>query len=282
MNPTLQDRILEQHDQLTESERRLADVTLACVGTLASYSATELAQMAGVSKATAARFFRRLGYESFNEVRAQARDAADRGSPLYELAGVQLPAAPADALAQHLANDLQNLAQTFERLDAAAIAAVLGQLAGARRIWIAGFRNGRVLAQYAWALLTQLRGGVELVPGPGLNLAEDLADLGPDDVLLVMDFRRRVALLRPMVEHANRVGATVVILTDPSATELPARADLVLRCVNHGAAMFDSYVAALSLINHLCSSLALELGDAARRRLERIESLHEHYGDLHR
>ncbi|SPK70542.1 protein of unknown function (plasmid) [Cupriavidus taiwanensis] len=82
------------------------------------------------------------------------------------------------------------------------------------------------------------------------------------------------------VAHANRVGAKGVILTDPSATDLPARSDVVLRCVNHGAAVFDSYVAAVSLINHLCTSLALILGDAARERLEEIESLHDHYGDL--
>ena len=55
-----------------------------------------------------------------------------------------------------------------------------------------------------------------------------------------MDFRRRVTLLKPIVEHANRVDAKVVVLTDPTATELPARSDLVLRCVNNGSAVFDS------------------------------------------
>jgi len=283
MDATLQDRILKLQHDFTESEQRLADVTLAHLPTLAAYSATELAQMAGVSKASAARFFKRLGYDSFNDARAQVREAGDRGSPLFGLAGIAPPqAAPKDALEQHLANDLQNLARTFERLKTDDLNHAIKACKHARRVFIAGFRNGRVLAQYAWALLTQLRDGVELVPGAGLNLAEDLADLGQKDVLLVMDFRRRVTLLRPMVEHANRVGAKVVILTDPSATELPARADVILRCVNKGAGMFDSYIAAISVINHLCTSLGLSMGDAARERLARIEALHDHYGDLHR
>ncbi|MGN5478556.1 hypothetical protein ACTMU2_20720 [Cupriavidus basilensis] len=42
---------------------------------------------------------------------------------------------------------------------------------------------------------------------------------------------------------------------------------MVLRCVNHGAAVFDSYVAAVSSINHLCTNFALVLGDTARERL---------------
>lgn len=284
MTSTLHDRILELQDQFTESERRLAQVTLECIGNLAAYTGAELAQRAGVSKASAGRFFRRLGYENFNEVRALARDEADRGSPLHELAQVDGAAAnpAANPAAHHLATDLQNLSKTFERLDPADVRRVCALLKSARTVYIAGFRNGRVVAQYAWALLTQLRGGVALVPGAGLNLAEDLADLGARDVLLVMDFRRRVSLLRPMVEHANRVNAKVVILTDPTATELPARSDVVLRCVNRGAALFDSYVAAISVVNHLCSTFALALGDTARERLEGIEGLHEQYGDLHR
>ncbi|KOF55005.1 MULTISPECIES: MurR/RpiR family transcriptional regulator [unclassified Achromobacter] len=282
MTSTLQERILALQDSFTESEQRLARATLECLGNIAAYSGAELAQKAGVSKATAGRFFRRLGYENFNEVRAQARDEAGRGSPLYELAGVRPPDASGDALAAHLANDLRNLAQTFERLDSADVDLAVSLLAGARRVWIAGFRNGRVLAQYAWALLTQLRDGVSLAPGAGLNLAEDMADLAKGDVLLVMDFRRRVTLLKPIVEHANRVGAKVVVMTDPTATELPARADVALRCVNTGSAVFDSYVAALSLLNHICSALARALGGAARQRLANIERLHDLYGDLQR
>ncbi|MGO3742179.1 MurR/RpiR family transcriptional regulator [Kerstersia sp.] len=280
MTSTLQERILSLQDSFTDSEQRLAHVTLECLGNIAAWSGADLAKKAGVSKATASRFFRRLGYENFNEIRAQARDEAERGSPLYEMAGIRPPDASGDALAAHLATDLQNLAQTFERLDGRDVETAVSMLAQSRRVWIAGFRNGRVLAQYAWALLTQLRDGVTLAPGAGLNLAEDLADMGPDDVLLVMDFRRRVTLLKPVVEHASRVGARVIVLTDPTATELPARADVVLRCVNRSPAVFDSYIAAMSLINHLCAVLTHTLGDAARQRLKNIESLHDLYGDL--
>ena len=98
---------------------------------------------------------------------APRRATRARGSPLYEMAGVRPPDATGDALAAHLAMDLQNLAQTFERLDSRDVERALSLLAGGRRICIAGFRNGRVLAQYAWALLTQLRDGVVLVPGGG-------------------------------------------------------------------------------------------------------------------
>lgn len=157
MSSVLHDRILELHDQFTESERRLAEVTLACLANLATYTGSELAERAGVSKATASRFFRRLGYENFNEIRALIREQGEHGSPLHELTSTSTQGKSRgktdDALARHVANDLQNLSRTFEQLDPADVKRTVTLFAKSRRICVAGFRNGRVLAQYAWALL---------------------------------------------------------------------------------------------------------------------------------
>lgn len=284
MKETLQDRILKIQNEFTPSEQRLADVVLARLSQLASYSATELAEIADVSKASAARFFKRLGYETFADLRVQMREDADHGSPLYTLAGISdlnsFNENDRNLLNAHLTTEVQNLAHTYEHIKPTDIEAAVKMSRSARRVFVVGFRNGRVLAQYMWALLSQIRDNVLLVPGAGLSLAEDLANLSAEDVVIVMDFRRRVTLLRPVVEHANNVGACVIILTDPTATELPARGDIVLRCVNRTSGMFDSYIAAMSLINHLCTRLGLALGDAALARLAQIETLHTEYGDL--
>ncbi len=54
---SLEGRIRQHWDQLSLHEQRLADILLAAPGQLAMNTATELAQSAGVSKATATRFF---------------------------------------------------------------------------------------------------------------------------------------------------------------------------------------------------------------------------------
>jgi DNA-binding MurR/RpiR family transcriptional regulator len=50
-------------------------------GDILTHSATQIAEMAGVSKATAARFFQHPGYGDFNEVKLQARQERDRTEP---------------------------------------------------------------------------------------------------------------------------------------------------------------------------------------------------------
>lgn len=278
--PTIQESILAVYDQLPPSERKLADITLSKLSSLASYSATELAAEAQVSKATAARFFRRVGYPSFSQARRQARAEAHMASPLYALAGVDTKEQPTDALSRHLANDIRNLSETFQAQSAATLASAAQVIAKAQRVRVAGMRNGHFIALYAANLFAQLREGVEPLPTSAMTLAEDLASIEPGDVVLVVDFRRRAAMLQTIVQAARAAGASLVFLSGTGMGTLSRPGDLVVTCLTDGSSLFDSYVAAVSIVNFLGVSVAKELGKSGRVRLEAIEKLHEVLGDL--
>ncbi|MFZ2328619.1 MAG: MurR/RpiR family transcriptional regulator, partial [Rhodoferax sp.] len=83
--PHLRERIHAQHASLSVADRKLADVVLAHEKDLLAYSATELAALAGVSKASTARFFKRLGFADFQAFRAHQRKGAPQPSPLSHL-----------------------------------------------------------------------------------------------------------------------------------------------------------------------------------------------------
>nr|WP_275166793.1 hypothetical protein [Citrobacter koseri] len=101
---SLEGRIRQHWDQLSSHEQRLADAP----GQLAMNTATELAQSAGVSKATTTRFFHHLGYESYEAARRLARGMQSSGSPLYLQAGPG--ASPMDSvMQQHLEKEIANL-----------------------------------------------------------------------------------------------------------------------------------------------------------------------------
>ena len=278
--PTIQESILAVYDQLPPSERKLADVTLSKLSSLASYSATELAGEAQVSKATAARFFRRVGYPSFSQARRQARAEAHMASPLYALAGVEAKERPTDALSRHLATDIRNLSETFQLQNASTLANAALAIAKAHRVRVAGMRNGHFVALYAANLLSQLREGVGPLPTSAMTLAEDLASIEPGDVVIVVDFRRRAAMLQTIVQAVRAAGATLVFLSGAGMAALSRPGDLVVTCLTDGSSLFDSYVAAVSIVNFLGASVARELGKSSRKRLEAIEKLHEVLGDL--
>lgn len=280
VEPTIRESIAALYESLPPGERKLADTVLARLGNLASYSATELAAQAAVSKATAVRFFRRIGYESFGQARLQARAEAHLASPLYALAGIKPKERQSDALSRHLAADLKNLSETFSQSGAGVLEQAISQIAKAPRVRIVGMRNGHFVAGYAAYLLAQVREDVASVPGAAMTLAEDLVSLRRGDVLLAVDFRRRSTMLQTIVEAARQAGAHLVFLASPGMPPLSRSGDVVVHCLTEGASLFDSYVAAVSIVNYLCVGVARERGRKSRHRLEAIEHLHQALGDL--
>jgi DNA-binding MurR/RpiR family transcriptional regulator len=278
--PTLEARIRDGYAALPGSEAGVADVLLHHPGRLATHSATELAAAAGVSKAAVTRLIQRLGYASYAAARAEAREAQQWGSPLYLEAGAPVGPGPRAAYAAHVAADQQILARTLESLDEAALQGCVAALAAARRVVVVGFRNSAWLAMYARSQLGLLRPAVELAPLPAETLAEGLADLDARDVLLAIGLRRRVPAFAAALAAARTAGARAVLLTDPSGTADLRPADWTLTCHCRGAARFDSYVAAVSVLNFIAGQLADTLGDAALKRLQDVEGWHRRLGDL--
>jgi DNA-binding MurR/RpiR family transcriptional regulator len=270
-------RIRDTYDVLPLGERKLADVILEMGGDLAAYSATELAGRAGVSKATAARMVRRLGYTDFHDMRQQARNSHHNGSPLAELSD---PGRAEGTLGQHIGHDIAFLTRTTETIPETQTRAAIDILARAERVTVVGFRNSYPLAFYARELLVQVRPQVRLLPTTGQTVSEELSDLGPEDAVLALGFRRRPPALGRILRIASETRAHTVLLGDPSLGKIGASAQVVFRCASRGSRLFDSYVAPLSLLNYLCSGVALALGGPAQQRLRRIESLHETLSDL--
>lgn len=273
-------RIMSVYDELTASERRLAAVVMEAQSNLASFTAGELAAKADISNATAARFFKRLGYASYNDARMHARQTEDWGSPLYELTGTgRQRLAPGD-FGLHIAQDLQNLTRTAEMLSEAELDNAARILAGARRVWAVGFRNSMALAIYARGLLVHVKPDVHLLPLAGMSMGEELAGIGPGDAFLVLGFRRRPALLREIMAVVKDAGASSVLVADMTAARTAQLATVTLRCHNRGHSMFDSYAAPMSVINYLCSCVSQALGESAVERLAEIERLHERLDQL--
>ena len=274
---TLRDRIQDQYGALSGADRKLADVVLAREMELLAYSATEMAALAGVSKASTARFFKRLGFADFQTFRQHQRQGALQPSPLSRVAQRGMRAS---RVQHHIAQDAQQLQALADSLSDASVQQAAKLLLGARRIWVVGYRNGYMAAFYAQALLSQLRAEVHLLNEGSGEDAELLAEIQRGDVLLAMDFRRRTRRLSQVVDIACDAGAALVLISDARISALAARAQAQFICPHQGEAIFDSYVGAISLINYLATATLAHLPRKARARMAAIEQIHVRLDDL--
>ncbi|MCP3870047.1 MAG: MurR/RpiR family transcriptional regulator [Gammaproteobacteria bacterium] len=271
-------RIRIHYDSLPRSEKQLADMILEFPGEIAGYTATELAGLAGVSKAAVTRLIQRLGYANFDEARRSSRNARAWGSPLYQLSHPLEPGVLREALQQHAERDIHNINRTFQTLDPRQVDRVIDRLVNARKLWLFGFRNSHFLAGYTRWQFAQVRNEVHLFPQGGDNLAEQLVDWSEHDMLVAFGFRRRVSQFGRILKAAHAKRIPILYITDPGAGATVNFAKWVMPAEVEGVGAFDSYTAAMALVHFLSVAMLAKSGPAGRTRLKRIEDLHD---DLH-
>lgn len=276
---SIDERIEALAEPLPDSERKLAELLTAQQRLLATHSATELADLAGSSKAAVTRFIQRVGYKNFAEARREAREAQRWGAPMFQPSS-DLSAASEEAFGTHLRRDLENITQTFERLVPGVVEPAVAAIARARRVAVVGYRNSHALAHYFSRQLVLLKDQVSLLPQPGQTIGEDLAGFTPDDAIVLLAFRRRVPIVAQIARHAVRHKIPLLVLTDTATPAGELAATWRIACETRGSGQFDSYAAPMSVLNLLVSTLAALPDIAAGSRLRLAERLHDAFDEL--
>jgi DNA-binding MurR/RpiR family transcriptional regulator len=248
-------RIEEGYSELSPQEQRAADFMRDHLADLAVYSATEVASLSGVSKATVSRLYRRLGFEGADQLRDHLR----------ALRGVPQPG-PTDSVG-YLEREIANLRAALTGLDLDKPAEMIAE---ARRVLVIGFRNSYPVALHLRQQLAQARDGVELAPLPGQSLGEELASLGGEDVIVLVGFRRRPENFARVV--AALEGTPTILLTDPTGRRYGRQTTVTIECPVDSASAFDSYAAVASVVSLLASAVL------ARR--SRVHQVGARFADL--
>ncbi|MDQ1492845.1 MAG: hypothetical protein QOJ23_5359 [Actinomycetota bacterium] len=295
--------------RLTKAERRVAAVVADDPEAVAFGTVADVARRAGASGATVVRLAAKLGFEGFVDLQAAVRDEmARRLRPASER--IRRPS-PGDVLGTALAVEMANVAATLDAVDPAAFDEAVNLLsgsspapspgaggeasAGTRPATVAGTRPATVAGDRDWRgaagrvlvlsgdasagvaslfadELSMLRPGVVLVDGSEVRAARMLADVGPSDVVVVLDLARYERAVLDVAGRAAATGATLVALTDSALSPLSPAATLSFTASVTGAGPFDSHVGLLALANALLAGVAARLRRSATDRLDQVES----------
>ncbi|MET1416420.1 MurR/RpiR family transcriptional regulator [Roseibium sp. HPY-6] len=277
----LSERILESFDDLTKSERLLAEHFLENPDSLALHTAEEISSLANVSKATTARFFKRLGFPSFKTAQRMARvrrnDSQHNKRVFSE--PIQQRSGRGD-LADHLASDVQNLIRTIEAIRGDELKDAVTYLARAEKVWVVGFGDNYPLAHFARAQLIKVKPDIRMIPLGGFPVPEEFASIRPSDAVLALAIGRRTATLRSILQSARLSGARTISVTDLTSSGNSELAEVTLRCRTSGLSYFDSLASPVSVMTYLCMAVADRLGQNAVDRLKYIDGIHSEWGDL--
>ena len=276
MSTRLALRIQDRIGRLTGSEQKLANVILETPTLIETHTATELAQLASVSKATAARFFRTLGYTDFEEVKLQAREERNRTQPYSYSISTSDKTVLGRTVGEHLELELNNITRTFEEMGPNTLHDAAKLIEKAPRLWFLALGSDGWSARYGRVMFSRLRHNVHLLGLNDSSLAEDLAMTGPRDVMITMLQGQQPKSLRSVLSYAKTTRVRIITLTDnANLVHAKRHSDIVIRCHIANYGLIPTYTTLVSTLRLLAISYIGLVGETAIQRIGLIGDINE-------
>jgi DNA-binding MurR/RpiR family transcriptional regulator len=236
-------------------------------------SMRELAAVAGADPASFTRLAKAIGYSGWDELRAALTEARRpaQSSPFSGRARGRRHGPNADVLL--VSDKLEAEAAGLSRIAPDQVARAARALHAARRVWIAGFRSCRSVAELLNYELRLFRSDdVQLVGGSG---PEDL-DFGAfrsGDAVVVIGFLPYSTASVLSARAAHRCGASLIAIADSVGAPMAEGADHVLLYeAASSPGFFPSLTGAMAIAQSLAAVAFALGGAAAKKRLEETEA----------
>lgn len=270
-------KIGKRVNQMTKSQKKVANYLLFNMDKLLFFTADELAKAANVSTATVVRFARELDFEGYTDMQKAARlrfhDREEEPEDLPQSDAEE--DSPEYLLEKSFRQDIQNLKRTFQGLSREDLERACTLMKTSRRIYLVGMRISRSMATYAYINWGMLRKGVHLIHNEGLDYVEELVEINSEDLIVAFWAPRYNRATYQMLSHAKRQKASVLLITNQkfNLTMEEGDFDVILRCCMKNSSYQSSFVAPVALVNYLTRRLELEFSKDIAARLANWDSL---------
>jgi DNA-binding MurR/RpiR family transcriptional regulator len=263
--PTLRERVAARADSLTATELRVARYFAEHPQEVAFASAEELGRATQTSDASVVRTAKALGFDGLPGLKrllqAHLETLLTPANRLHNSLDA-ITDGPEGVLAATLAERIDLLTQAQRTVRADAFAEAVTLLAGARETLVCGMAGLSGVAEYFALRLTRIGRRARTGSDTGFRLADSLLPLGPDDIVIAIAHNRLMHEIDVALEHANRVGAGVILLTDSLGEMLRDRVSVVLSAPIGRPAMFSGQATTLAVLE----ALVLAVADVDRER----------------
>jgi len=276
--------IAEYFQQLTKSEKRIANYLRKNQEESAFLSAAELADRLGLSEATIVRFARTIGFDSYPAMREllqiNFRRRVTHSTRLQSRLEDLLDGG--DILERMIASEIDYLSQALETIDRVAFRKAVDLMKSHKRIFVFGLGPSVSLVELMEIRLRRV--GIDVVPltTTGREILEPMLRMDNQDLLFTICFFDISPPLELVLNYANEIGSKVVMLTDTLGSIVGDKADVVLAARRGPVSGFHSLVVPMTIINTLLLALAQEDQEHAVANLDKLDELRERFKKINR
>jgi len=276
--------ITDHYQQLTKSEKQIANYLRRNQEESAFLSAAELAERLSLSEATIVRFARTVGFDSYPAMREVLQENFRRRvthstrlqSRLEDLRD------GGDIFERMVASEIDYLSQALETLDRDAFHQAIDLMKSHKRIFVFGVGPSVSLVDLMEIRLRRV--GMDVVPltTTGREILEPMLRMSEHDLLFTICFFDITPPLELVLNYANELGSKVIMLTDTLGSIVGNKADVVLAARRGPVSGFHSLVVPMTIINTLLLDLAQEDQEHAVANLDKLDNLRERFKKINK
>lgn len=271
---TVSKQLVAHRDDLTPSERQLANTLLDDYPIVGLAGITELAAAASVSTTTVTRMLQKIGFEGFHQFQSALR------SELKEM--ISDPASKrrhlhSDLPDEHILNRysrkaIENQQRSLEEVDPEDFDRLCDLLSDPdRSIFISGGRITGIIARFLYLHLQMIRPNVRLVADGGA-WPHDLLDVKKGDVVVAFDVRRYENTTLQLTQMCHAKDAEIVLFTDQWRSPIHRIAALTFAARIAVPSAWDSCLPLLMLSECTIAALQGAMWDTVKIRAEKLEA----------
>lgn len=268
--------ITDHYNDLTKSEKQIADYLRKNQEESAFLSVSELALRLDLSEATLVRFARSLGFDSFPAMRELLQENFRRRvthsvrlrSRLDELREA------GDIYERLVVSEIDYLTQSLESVNREALHQAIELLRRRKRIFIFGLGPSVSLVELLKIRLERFGRQVIPLTTSGREFLEPLLLMNEDDLLFVICFFDVSPAVRLVLDYGREAHCATIMLTDTLGSIIGDKADVVLSAKRGPVSGTHSIVVPMTIINALQLGLASEEADVMEN-LDRLDQLRE-------
>lgn len=239
-------------------------------------TAEQIGSATKTSDATVVRTAKSLGFTGLLDLRRTlAAEVVVETSAARHLHGERAEgAANRDAGEQSVAATVfseaaERLAATFRLVDSAEFDAAVELLDGAREVLAFGLGGSGLLARYLAMRLTRMGRRARASWATGFQLADDLLELRADDLVVLYIPSRLVGEIEVLLDHAQSVGARVILISSSLGALFGDRVDVTLTATQSAS----NYTGEMLTGEVLTDALLLQLATRDEARATRTSEL---------
>lgn len=272
-------KIQEGFPGFSKGQKLIANYIMEHYDKAAFMTAAKLGNEVGVSESTVVRFATELGFDGYPQLQKALREIIK--SKLTSAQRLEVSSSQIDAnnvMKSVIQSDINKLRATLEEADEENFNAAVEAILNANRIYILGVRSSAALASFLGFYFNLIFENVRLVHTTSVSeMFEQIVNARKGDVVIGISFPRYSRRTAKALEFVSRQGATVIAITDNSASPLVQYADYCLFARSDMASFVDSLVAPLSLINALIVAIGLKRKEQVHSVLEKLEKIWTEY-----